>query len=161
VLPIDLGTHHHPTVTPTDEPQATIQIVPEATVLVPAAVVFAWQLGDHHDKPAPDAGCDVQAHDWAPSSAPAPLVLQDLLCGDTHHGLEQQLQLNLSPASAVAQGGDHGAASGTVTATTSSGKDTASSPVHATVDHHTQLDVHGLASKVVHDLINLPKHEGH
>jgi hypothetical protein len=170
-LPVDLGTHHTTTVTPTDEPQATIQIVPGTTVVVPAAVVFAWQLADHHDAPTPASGCDVQPHEWAPVSAPAPLALQDLLCGDNHHGLDQQLQLNLgaalqAPVKADAAGagiGEHGASTHVSTqgSATSSSKEGATATAHGTVDHHAQLDVHGLASKVVHDLINLPKHEGH
>ncbi len=93
-----LGTHGHGS----DEPQATIQIVPEDTVVILPPVVFPWQLsdhdGEHNTPPATAHGESPEATDahhadthWIATPVAPPLVLNDLLCRHDDPSLDLHL----------------------------------------------------------------------
>lgn len=127
-----------------DEPQAVIQIVPEATVLIPSPLSLlgeGWPVAVHGDdmvaEPPPATPHTAEAdhlhdneHDHAllPPAA-SPLALQDMLCGDEHHRLDTHLQ-QLSPAPTPAQA-------------------------------HAALDTHSLVNHVVTQLLQTHHHGGH
>jgi hypothetical protein len=162
-----------------DEPQAVIQVVAQATVLIPnplSLLADHWPLSGHEDA-HPN-------HDLLTPPA-APLVLKDLMCDDQHDALEAHLQ-HLNPI-AVAVSGRHEVVShpghdelptkaptgdtgkghqGDCAPTAHEAAHTHSSPGHSAAaaspaEAHAGLDAHSLASKVVTELLHHTRHESH
>ncbi len=162
-----------------DEPQAVIQVVAQATVLIPNPLSL---LADHWPLPAHEG--THPNHDLLTPPA-APLVLKDLMCDDPHGTLDAHLQHLIPIAEAVS--GHHGVVGhpdhdeppakpstgdtgkghqGDCAPTAHEAAHTHSSPGHSAAppspaEAHAGLDAHSLASKVVTELLHHTRHEGH